>query len=845
MKDKKKVEKPKKTAVKTAKKQAVKKPVEKKPAGNGPVFLQSIKSKIVLMGVVAIAAAAVIGYVGINSINRNVKNSQVESAVNAINGLQSQIQVDEALYQHYVDEAYLQNILVDLQSMAEKAKELKKIDGSYNKAVQELLDGVAACEANYNKIIELNALRSFNEAEGTYRELMSSTATLKVLYKNLMGSDWVEIPWIDSSFGSFSARTPVGDKQYIKQIYNRPLPDVGKRDNVYFRIGGTFTYNQSYYITNVKLVGKNGSVDVDLSKVEWVSGSGDGLSSAQFVTFNDKRAIQVRCKFNAGRQTWEETTVMIPVGQFNMQNYDSLQYDMYMEPPVSDVYYKYGGAISGLYDFEGKLNALDTAVRSYSKLVVEGKDVTAAVNEINTLFKDLEENTQAYAISQAQADTALAKVQEKKDKFNVIKSSDDQILEIKAENVVLADEMAGVCAEIQKKVSADMESVRTSVLVVILVVLAIAALALVAITVFISRSINGNVKSFKKSLDEIAQGRIAVRVKQSGKDEFSQFGESINSFLDNLQETIQKLQKVSVVLAESGNVLDEKATRTKGAADVISVALEGISKGAGEQATDVETSSNQMLRMQENINEIIESVDRLSETADDMNKKGNEANDIMLALTSSSDKTTEAFGMIAGQVRKTDDAVQKIQEAIDLIASIAEETTLLALNASIEAARAGEAGRGFAVVASEIQKLANQTNNSAGRINDVIAMLSEESRRTVQSINEVTEMIEDQKAKVDETKMKFGSVSDGIESTEQEMQGVLKQASTCSKAGEQIVELMTNLSSIAEENAASTEQTTTSMAELNDATVSLAETAQELKKLSDTLKDDLHYFSLE
>ncbi len=426
-----------------------------------------------------------------------------------------------------------------------------------------------------------------------------------------------------------------------------------------------------------------------------------------------------------------------------------------------------------------------------------------------------------------------------------MKASDNEILRIKTENVALSEELSLICEDIQQKVSADMEAVRKNVVVVIGTVIALTALALLAITFVISFSINNNVKSFKQSLDQIAKGKIAVRVKQNGKDEFSQFGESINSFLDNLQATIQKLQNVSSVLAESGNVLDEKANRTKGAADVISVALEGISKGAGEQATDIETSSLQIVRMQENINEIIESVDRLSATADDMNQKGDEANDIMLALSSSSEKTTEAFDMIAGQVRKTDDAVQKIQEAINLIASIAEETTLLSLNASIEAARAGEAGKGFAVVASEIQKLANQTNSSAGIINGIIAMLSEESRRTVQSINEVTEMIEDQKAKVDETKTKFGSVSDGIDSTEQEMQGVLKQASTCSKAGEQMVDLMTNLSSIAEENAASTEQTTTSMAELNDATISLAETAQELKRLSDMLEADLNYFSLE
>lgn len=807
-------------------------------------LLQSIKSKIILMGIFAIVAAIIIGYVGISSINRVVNNNQIESTVNTIISLQAQNQVDEALYQHYVDYTYLESILADLNTMAEKANELKEIDNSYSDAVQTLLADVAQCETNYNRIIELHKLRSFDEASGAYHDFMSASAALTEQFSNLVGNDWMEIKWIDSSISPVSPTVTIDGKPYIHQVYDRELPKIGKRDNLYFRIGGTYTYNQTYYITNIKLVGKSGTTEIDLEQIAWLSGSGDGLASSQFETFNGKTSIQVNAKFNEANQTWEEVSVMIPVNNYNMHEYDSLQYEMYMEVPSSDIFYKYGGAISGLFDYNNKLTALDNAVRTYSKLVVEGKEVSTNIDEITSLFTELETNIPAYAINQDIANATLAQLETKKENFEVLKSSDNQMLSIKAENITLHEQLSRICDEVQQKVSADIAEVQKSVGVVITIVILLTALALVAITVIISLSINTNVKSFKNSLDQIAQGKITVRVKQNGKDEFSQFGESINSFLDNLQTTIQRLQNISAVLADSGNVLDEKANRTKGAADIISVALEGISKGAGAQANDVETSSLQIVRIQQNINEIIESMDRLSSTANDMNKKGDEANDIMLALSTSNEQTTQAFGMIAEQIHKTNDAVQKIQEAIDLIASISEQTTLLSLNASIEAARAGEAGRGFAVVASEIQKLADQTNSSAGIINDIIAMLSNESLRTVQSINEVTAMIKDQEAKVIETKNKFDSVSNGINSTKREMQSVLQQASTCSKAGKQMVDLMTNLSSIAEENAASTDQTNTSMLELNDATVSLAETSQELKQLSDTLKADLNYFIL-
>ena len=298
-------------------------------------------------------------------------------------------------------------------------------------------------------------------------------------------------------------------------------------------------------------------------------------------------------------------------------------------------------------------------------------------------------------------------------------------------------------------------------------------------------------------------------------------------------------------MAQTGNSLEEKANQTKGVADVISDAIGDISKGAGEQASNISASSEKIVNMRENIDVIIGSVDKLSDTSADMQLSGKEASDIMVALSASSDKTTDAFRKIAEQIRKTNEYVEKIQEAVDLIASIASQTNLLSLNASIEAARAGEAGKGFAVVATEIQKLSEQTNSSAKIIDDIIATLSDESMKTVESINDVTLMIEDQKRKVDETKEKFSVVSDGIKMTGEEMQDVLKQADTCSKLGIHVVDLMMNLSAIAQENAASTEQTNMSMNKLNDATVSLAQTAQELKHLSDTLYQDLSFFDLD
>ena len=477
--------------------------------------------------------------------------------------------------------------------------------------------------------------------------------------------------------------------------------------------------------------------------------------------------------------------------------------------------------------------------------MVEGKDMTESYGQIEALTSEMAENMPLYTTSEELAQNSLAKLSAEQEIIQQMKSLDDSILALKGENVQLNSELTSLCETIKNIASEDMAAIKVNVMRVSVIVIVLATIILIGTTILIGTSIDKNVVLFKKTLDKITQGRIAVRVRADGKDEFSQFGRSLNVFLDKLVGSIGQLQEISTELAQSGGLLEDKANKTKTAAGVISDALDEISQGATAQAEDITNSSLQVSNMQENMVSITDGVNMLSETSRDMSENGRKATKIVQELSSTSNLTTEAFQKISEQIYKTNASVIKIQEVVNLIAEIASQTNLLSLNASIEAARAGEAGRGFAVVASEIQKLAEQTNSSAKIIDEIILSLSEESQQTVHSINEVTDIIMNQKEKLDETKAKFNIVETGIISTSDGMKDVLNQVDVCGNAGRRVVDLMTNLSAIAEENAASTQQTNASMNELNDATASLAKTAQELKKLSIVVNENLNYFSIE
>ena len=806
-------------------------------------LIQSMKGKAALMGVLAIASSVVIGGVGIISINRIVNNGETETLINSIIKLQTDDKANDALYQYYIDQQYLDDIQVNQQQMLENVD--KVTNPEYRDIVAKIRSGVETTKSNYDTIVKLHNERGYDKETGKYSEFSSTNDQLNESFEALINTnDWVEFSWIDANLGD-GELVEIDGKQYYKLIYDRELPVVGKRLDIVPRLGGTLTYKTSFYLTNLKFTGGSGNVDVDLTSLESVDGSGDGLAGCSLTTFNGVPAIKVDGKFDAANSTWEETQVNIPIDQYDNQEHISFYYEMYLENTGDVFEYKYGGALKGRYDFYANSERLVKLVEEYSRLVVEGKDVADIREQIQALLDDIELNIPKFSTSKEATEDSLAKFKAMRSAYDSMVALDDSMLELKTANAAANAIIEEECISLDNAVVQSTQSVKNSALLIMIVSLLASAVVLLFITIVISRSIDSNVKSFRKSLDKIAQGRIGIRVKQNRKDEFSQFGESINKFLDTLQHIIVELQNMSNVLSDKGIELEDEADKTQSATENISSALSDISHGATAQAGDIEDSSQQIIGMCDNISNIIKSVGQLSETSEQMNRNSSEASNIVKELADTSDMTSAAFDKIAAQIIKTNESVVKIQEAVDLIASIASQTNLLSLNASIEAARAGEAGRGFAVVASEIQKLAEQTNTSAGIIDTIIVTLSQESEETVRSINDVTTMIQDQKQKLEETQDKFKAVNEGIKSTDREMNGVLSQADDCSKAGEHAVDLMTNLSAIAEENAASTEQTSASMAELDSGTSSLADTARELKRLSDSLNESLNYFSTE
>ena len=350
-----------------------------------------------------------------------------------------------------------------------------------------------------------------------------------------------------------------------------------------------------------------------------------------------------------------------------------------------------------------------------------------------------------------------------------------------------------------------------------------------------------------KVVAELATGDLKSRINQkvlNRGDELGLIAREVKELREQLVYVLAKVKDSANTLLDSGKNLSSMASQSSSTADDISHAVEDISKGAISQADDIETASSQINNMGDIIGKIVRSVRTLDTTSEELKYAGDKSTEIIQDLSSSNDKTMAAVSRIGKQVNATNESAQKIGEAIEIITSIAEETNLLSLNATIEAARAGEQGKGFAVVANQIQKLAEQSNESAQKVAGIIEELLADSERTVKVMSEVEQIVNEQQSKLDQTKSQLDDVSKGIGVSRDETSGIKEQTDVCDEARSKVVDVISNLSAISEQNAASTEETTAAMQELNATMNLLAEAAHDLTEISETLENEIEYFSM-
>lgn len=356
---------------------------------------------------------------------------------------------------------------------------------------------------------------------------------------------------------------------------------------------------------------------------------------------------------------------------------------------------------------------------------------------------------------------------------------------------------------------------------------------------FINRQVAQPLKKLKEGINLLVENKdLNQSIEIKSKDEIGQVANALNAFIADLHGIVRNINDYTVEVEGVAQNSSAKANAAKNAFQQVAASFQEVAHGTENQLHSSEESARAMEEMAIGIQRIAEASSTMADSSQKMAQEALLGNDSIGRVTTQMDSIHHSVSNSAQAVQSLDSRSQEISQIVEVIASIASQTNLLALNAAIEAARAGEQGRGFAVVADEVRKLAEQSNDSATQIANLIAEIQKETSFAVQAMNEGSEQVNIGIAVAKDAGEAFHRIMESTQVVSDHIRDISSVAEQMSAAAEEVSASIQQLSMIARESAnsaanvaVSVEDQLFSMNDLSASAENLSRMAKDLKQL--------------
>ena len=373
------------------------------------------------------------------------------------------------------------------------------------------------------------------------------------------------------------------------------------------------------------------------------------------------------------------------------------------------------------------------------------------------------------------------------------------------------------------------------------VTFAFVLIVLIVITSFLLKDITKilNVCNVLRTLD--LRNRENLK-EYCGKSETGKISASVLELAESLGGVLSDVRQSETSLSNNVEAVKAYISNTEELTQKIVVSMSEISQGASDQAEDILVAAEEVSKISDLIEENNVSLANLKDGSAEMELTSQNAIEILNSLSQMSETTEAAISLINEKMDMTNKATEEIAVATDLITNIASQTNLLAINASIEAARAGDSGRGFAVVAEEIKMLSDQSEQSASKIRDIISSLISTVEEANKAVKNVSDIITRQNKDIEDTEKAFSRVMSCVKKSEQQVEEISNKNDVLGEAKDTITELISNLSAIAQENAAMSCESNLSMEDLGREMTSIMSEIDKTSQVAEELNANMGKF---
>lgn len=366
----------------------------------------------------------------------------------------------------------------------------------------------------------------------------------------------------------------------------------------------------------------------------------------------------------------------------------------------------------------------------------------------------------------------------------------------------------------------------------------------ILLALIITASISNPLKSIVNAAKSLATGNLSKDVNAHGCQEATEVVKRLNEAIFGLRKLVGGINEQAQLLINASNELRDASGDSGKSAAEVARAMEELAKASSEQANQVTQAVDTITELGNIVRRVstdTEKIATVSEKVADSAKVGqkvtgdvaNEINELYLS--------TKEVATVIEELNRTSG---EISEITSVIGGIAEQTTLLALNASIEAARAGIQGKGFSVVAKETGKLAEQSKQAAQMIADLIVQMKNKTSHAVEVIQKGINRVEAGKALTTEATVAFESIFKELRDVLDQIQQVTHFTRQMADKNESVINMISGIAAISEQSMASTQEVSATAEEQNAAAQQVASLAENLAAIANKLKESVAVFEI-
>lgn len=413
------------------------------------------------------------------------------------------------------------------------------------------------------------------------------------------------------------------------------------------------------------------------------------------------------------------------------------------------------------------------------------------------------------------------------------------------QGLAVTKELVAVVKEIVDQDEANSNSKAVHMQMTLLVVNVAILVIAILISLYISRNLARRMAKLRGELMAVSELDLSTQDQHDTvKDEIGDMAEGIIHMKKALRDFVEQIRKDTDILSTSSHTLTSTVEEQLRTSEVIANTAGDIAAGSTQNT--------------ENITDISRAIEEVTAGTQEMSASAADVNHMTTGAVSDAQKGMQLIHRVVSQNETIQHSMKEItdmstslvkgsseiQEIISAISSIASQTNLLALNAAIEAARAGEAGRGFAVVAEEVRKLAEQSENAASHIEEIIKKMTADIHASVSVVDTANQEVMNGKTAVNETAQDFKVIVDKLGHVQAGMEQITHAVEEAAKGMQSIVDNIQNISAVAEETSASTQTVAAAAEEQNASLHEVTASAATLSKMAAELNAAIGKFKM-